>query len=1015
VARASGGSTRLGALIAVLAALAASGVSRTQAAPSAPPYQLNDYSQGHVFAITPPGENGLVSAMDVLSTGVGGLPKLTAPPAHSVDTLPLYANLLYNYKALTDAQIPQYFVDESFGVAPGKLTRTESPGGRSDVTIYRDNYGIAHVYGQTDAAMEFGAGYVAAEDRLFFMDVLRHVGSGTTTSFLGPSCSDELMDHQQLLLTGGYSHDDKMRQIRDAASIDPVLGPRALAMAQSYADGINQYISETVTDPSKLPADYGAASLDPQHPLLPQPFDITNVVDIGSVIGGQLGRGGGGEAANASLVQYLQTKFGAADAASIFKDFKQQNDPQAPTTSDFAFPYEIPGTIDPSKTVMPDAGVPLSRPDKATTPGCDPVNNPVGFLGNPGAILPSGLPVGTAAASIAQSALAFPKGMSNALLVDAAHSSEGHPLAVFGSQAAYFVPEIWMAQDLHAPDYDASGFSIPGISLIIEIGRGQDFAWSATSASTDNQDVRGEIICDPNGGAPAAMGTSYMYNGKCTPMSHTTFTQYGFPSLASMAGLQTYTQEIYTSVHGVIQGWTTSNGKPIALVLQRSTYEGEPYSVLGFLRWGTPSLTHDAQSWMAGTYEIEFPFNWLYVDDRDIAYAVSGRDPMRPSFVDPNLPTTGDGSAEWQGFLSDAGHPHQIGSAKGYITSWNNKPAPMFSASDSQYEYGTTYRNQSLVDAILAQFAAHGGKISEANLVSAMETAATIDLEGTRILPELLPYLAAIKASAPPTAQVSAMIDQLTSWLAAGAHRVRAAQGDPQYDHAAAVAIMDELYPRLIEAMFDPLFKAGGVSQQDGLDNAYRIVPFEWANNPNFDGQHLGSAYDGGWDGYVQKLLRQLQGESVGAPFGSAVTSRICGGGPPTCAAAIEKAFETAAGSLAQANGSGSVASWTKTTSSVAATKGSLPDYDALHYRSIGLNTVPPQDWQNRPTQQQVAFFPAHRPRAGDAGVTAAAGVTPAIPNTAAPSGVAGAATVAALLGGAALLAVRRRRRPGPP
>ena len=48
---------------------------------------------------------------------------------------------------------------------------------------------------------------------------------------------------------------------------------------------------------------------------------------------------------------------------------------------------------------------------------------------------------------------AFPGGMSNALVVSAAHSSSGHPLAVFGPQTAYFAPEILMEEDVHGPGH----------------------------------------------------------------------------------------------------------------------------------------------------------------------------------------------------------------------------------------------------------------------------------------------------------------------------------------------------------------------------------------------------------------------------------------------------------------------------------------------------------------------------------------------------------------------------------
>jgi hypothetical protein len=40
-----------------------------------------------------------------------------------------------------------------------------------------------------------------------------------------------------------------------------------------------------------------------------------------------------------------------------------------------------------------------------------------------------------------------------------------------------------------------------------------------------------------------------------------------------------------------------------------------------------------------------------------------------------------------------------------------------------------------------------------------------------------------------------------------------------------------------------------------------------------------------------------------------------------------------------------------------------MPVYDDIEYRTIGIIGQPAQDWQNRPTFQQVVEFPAHRPR----------------------------------------------------
>jgi Penicillin amidase len=54
------------------------------------------------------------------------------------------------------------------------------------VTIVRDRgFGVPHIYGATRDGAMFGLGYAGAEDRLFFMDALRHAGRAQLSSFAG--------------------------------------------------------------------------------------------------------------------------------------------------------------------------------------------------------------------------------------------------------------------------------------------------------------------------------------------------------------------------------------------------------------------------------------------------------------------------------------------------------------------------------------------------------------------------------------------------------------------------------------------------------------------------------------------------------------------------------------------------------------------------------------------------------------------------------------------------------------
>jgi acyl-homoserine lactone acylase PvdQ len=881
-----------------------------------PTYRADDFAAGQAMDILPAGENGLVNEAQFKR-----FEKTGQRPPFSQDQLAPYENLEFGYRSLTDSALSQYYLDESFGVRPGQITSTEHPSPAEPVVIYRDRHDIPHIYGATNAALAFGAGYAQAQDRLFLMDVLRHYGSGTLTSFLGTSCADEQMDHNQLLLAP-YTTAQANAQINSLPREYGAQGRLALAMIHSYVQGINAYIAKAQANPKLMPVEYALLGA-------PKPWTPADVVAVAALIGGIFGDGGGGEVRNAALLKYLQGQLGRSPGGTAFTEFKEQNDPAAPTTVvDKSFPYEIPRHVNPATIAIPDhPGAPLKGAPADTTHGCSTATG-AGRLG----------------LSDIEALLRFPSQMSNALVVGAGHSADGHPIAVFGPQVSYFAPGILMQEDLHSPSYDAEGASFPGTGFI-ELGRGVDYAWSATSAGSDLTDQRLELICNPNGGPVSPTGTFYMFRGKCLPMVNEQFADGSGP-----------VHKIHLTVHGVVQGWTTAlHGRPVAVVDQRSTYNHDVDSVIGFLHWGQPALTHSAKSWMTGASEVDYTFNWFYVDNRDIAYYVSGRDPVRPSDVDPNLPTWGTGGSEWRGFLPASKHVHEIDPPQGFFDSWNNKPAPGFSASDAEYGYGPVYRVQLLTDQIRHQFALHHGKITRANLVQAMETAATQDLDGVTIGPALLD---AIRGRHEP-AGVRQMLAALRVWYSTGAHRILSAPGDAQYEQAAAVAISDQLTPAVIRAIFDPVFAAGGATS-----GGYNVFPMGFVNEPFNGGAHLGSAYDGGWEGYTVKALDQMTGKPVAQPFGPEVTSRLCGqGGLRHCGPALDAALEATYQAMVKANnGSADVPLWTADANTAAAGL-TMPQYDAIGFQTLGIVGQPDIPWQNRPTFQQVVSFPAHRPR----------------------------------------------------
>jgi hypothetical protein len=148
-------------------------------APTVEPGAYRAGDGGGFRSILPSGTRGRYSPTELaafLATG--------AQVPHCCDQLPMYDALNRAVPGLKAADLPRYFKDASFGVPAGAAERVYSP--RPDVTIVRDKaFGVPHVYGRTRSGAMFGLGYAGAEDRLFFMDVLRRAGRGELSSFAG--------------------------------------------------------------------------------------------------------------------------------------------------------------------------------------------------------------------------------------------------------------------------------------------------------------------------------------------------------------------------------------------------------------------------------------------------------------------------------------------------------------------------------------------------------------------------------------------------------------------------------------------------------------------------------------------------------------------------------------------------------------------------------------------------------------------------------------------------------------
>jgi acyl-homoserine lactone acylase PvdQ len=522
--------------------------------------------------------------------------------------------------------------------------------------------------------------------------------------------------------------------------------------------------------------------------------------------------------------------------------------------------------------------------------------------------------------------------MSHAMLVDAKHSTTGHPVTVFGPQTGYYTPQLLTEEVLDGPGIKARGVSFAGTNLVVQLGRGVDYAWSATSASNDLVDTVAERLCNTDGSPATVSSTAYLHDGTCVPLERYEHSYLATPSAASPTPPQKYTYLVLRSRHGIVQLRTTVKGVPVAIVTQRSTYQHEVDSIAGFARLNDPGYTRDATSFKAAAAGIDYTFNWFYTDDRDIAYFSSGRLPLRAAGTDFDLPRWGDARYDWTGWLADGAHPQQVNPSRGYFVSWNNKPAPGFAAADSVWAYGTVYRSLALEDRIKAA-TAHGAKVDIGRLTGLVADAATVDSRAYYTLPALLQAI----GNDPATAEARTL---LQAWLADGAHRVdRARTG--HYDHEQAIRLFDEWWDG-----------GGAAVARDVLagrlgETLTSELPQPIDDHPR---QGRGSSWNEiAWYGYVNKDLRELAGTPLASPY----ANHYCGGGDRVaCQAALRTSLADAVRRALADEGVSSVDQLTYD-----------KHLDDIRSVTAGVVGVRPIDWQNRPTFQQVVEFTGHRPR----------------------------------------------------
>jgi hypothetical protein len=197
-------------------------------------------------------------------------------------------------------------------------------------------------------------------------------------------------------------------------------------------------------------------------------------------------------------------------------------------------------------------------------------------------------------------------------------------------------------------------------------------------------------------------------------------------------------------------------------------------------------------------------------------------------------------------------------------------------------------------------------------------------------------------AGKPKGRKLAKALGTLRAWYRSGAHRIDR-DGDGAYEDAGAVELMDAWWPLLVKAEFEPALGRKLFKRIEDMN--------ELSNDPNNHGQHLGSAWQSGWYGYVIKDLRTLLGRRVKGGY-----SRVyCGEGK------LRRCRARLLASLRAAMKVDPKKMYSDAVCKAAGLDGDQTCFDSIYFRPLGAITQPLIPWQNRPTFQQVVEVSGQR------------------------------------------------------
>ncbi|MGD2048748.1 MAG: penicillin acylase family protein [Chloroflexota bacterium] len=319
---------------------------------------------------------------------------------------------------------------------------------QAEVEIYRDEFGIPHIYAQNQEDMFFAQGYVHAQDRFWQMEFWRHIGQGRISEIVG----EATLESDKFIRTLGWN-----RLAEYTTAYYQVEAPDFYELLEAYSAGVNAYIEG---NRDELSLNYTILGLVGE-PWEIEPWSPVNTISWSVVMSDNLSRDMFNEIGRAQLIDDV----GEATVASLFPFYPYDDRPViAPTT---AMVNDLPETAGLFESL---SAIDWSRVDQT-------------LVGGP---LPAGFGLGSG-----------PFLGSNNWAISGDLTESGLPLLANDPHLEIQMPSIWYEVGLHSPGWDVTGFSFAGVPGVV-LGHNDRIAWGVTNTGADVQDVFIEKINPSN-------------------------------------------------------------------------------------------------------------------------------------------------------------------------------------------------------------------------------------------------------------------------------------------------------------------------------------------------------------------------------------------------------------------------------------------------------------------------------------------------------------------------------------